>query len=246
MKISLIIDIVLVAIILISAWRGYKAGFITSIIGVVAVVVAIYGANLLATTYAGQFTGLVEPFASGLIDSIETKILGYSPSAVEEEQDFVPVVELTGDDTSSVMKVSTAVLRQLGLDEDIAEPLAQKVSLAVDGVGTGMNVELTKVLSERLCFMALFIIAFILIMIIFTALGNILDLVFGLPGLENINHVLGGALGALRGVVIVLVIACVARYFGIVDIFLGTEIVNETHILKPLMDGNMLSNILGI
>ena len=52
--IGLIIDIVLIAIVVFCAWRGFRAGLITSIIGVVAVVVAIYGANLIAATYSGE------------------------------------------------------------------------------------------------------------------------------------------------------------------------------------------------
>lgn len=244
MSIPLAIDLILVAIVLISTWRGYKSGFITSVVGVVAILVAIYGANLLANTYANQFTGMLEPFVSGLVDSIESQILDFTPT--EGEEDFAPVIRLVGEDLRSVPKVADAVLRQLGFEEDVASALADKVATVTDSVGTKMNIALTRVLSERLCFIGVFTIAFILIMILFTAIGNVLDLVFGLPGLEWVNHILGGALGAVRGIVLLVVIACVCRYLGIIGIVLGEDYVGQTHILKALMDSNMLAAILGI
>ncbi|MGX8699447.1 MAG: CvpA family protein [bacterium] len=246
MSIGLALDLILVAIVLLSAWRGYRAGFITSVVGLVAILVAIYGANLLANTYSSQFTGMVEPFASGLVDSIETRILDFTPADGEEAPDFVPEMQLDEAERKNVGKVCESILLQLGFNEEIAKGLADQVSAVTDAVGTQMNVTLTRVLSERLCFIVLFAIAFCLIMILFTAIGNILDLVFGLPGLEWVNHILGCALGAGRGLILVIVIACVFRYLGIIGIALGQNYVEDTHILKSLMESNMLATILGI
>ncbi|MBQ4381411.1 MAG: CvpA family protein [Oscillospiraceae bacterium] len=247
--IGLIIDIVLIAIVVFCAWRGFRAGLITSIIGVVAVVVAIYGANLIAATYSGEFVGMTEPFVSGLVDSVETKIMGYTPSAEEEDNEtqdsntFVPVLPVLGEDAKNVLKVCTSVLRQMGLAPEIADRIASDVDDSVDTVSAGMNAQLTTALCEKLCFIGVFIVAFLLIMIIFTAIGNVLDLVFGLPGLENINHILGGLLGAVKGAAIVIVICCVLRYLGIV---LTPAVLDSTFITKRLMESNLVADILKI
>lgn len=242
-----ILDIVLIGIIVLCTWRGFRAGIINGILGILALVVAIYGANLIATTYSAEFTDVVEPFASGLIDSLETKILdsiGAEAGADGTDEDtFEPVVPLTESDAQDVLKVSTSIVRQLGLNETIADMIASEVAENVENVSSQMNEELTQTLCEKVCFVGVFFIAFLLISIVFSAVGNVLDLAFGLPGLENINHILGGIFGAAKGIVIVVVITCVCRYLGLV---LKTDIVEETWIMKRLMESNILASILNI
>lgn len=70
-----------------------------------------------------------------------------------------------------------------------------------------------------------------------------IDLSFGLPGLEIVNHILGALLGAARCVMVLIVLACVARYLGIV---LKGEIVEGSYFLDLLMEKNLLSDILKI
>lgn len=239
MTIGLIIDIVLIGILVLCTYRGFKSGLITSIVGIIAVVVAIYGANLVATTYSPEFTGIAEPFVSGLIDSAQTKIMNYDPASSKE----APKVVLTEDEESDVTKVTVSILRELGLNEEIADSIADSVSKQENTVSIKMSETISRFLSEKLCFVAAFVITFALIMIICAAIGNVLDLVFGLPGLEALNHILGGILGAVKGIAIVLVITLVCRYLGIV---LGEEIIDETFILKRLVDSNMLASILNL
>lgn len=249
---GIILDLILICIIVFYTWRGFRSGLINGILGILALVVAVYGANLIATTYSGEFTGVVEPFASGLVDSLETKILDYASSSAERiasgdgEEDggsFTPVYDLGAEDTQDVKKVATAIVRQLGLNEKIASGLAAEVAETVDTVSSRMNDVLTEKLCARICFVMLFVIAFLLIIIIFSAIGNILDLAFGLPGLENINHILGGIFGAAKGILIVVFITCVCRYLGLI---LKEDIVESTWIMKRLMESNLLASILHI
>lgn len=239
LNISLIIDIVLVLIIAVCAYRGFRSGLITSIIGVLAVVVALYGANLIATTYSSEFTGIAEPFVSGLIDTAQQKILNYDPASSKE----TPKAPLTGTDLTNVEKVTNSVLVELGIGDDIAADIAENVAKQEEIVSAKMSETIAKFLSEKLCFIAAFIIGFALIMIICTAIGNVLDVVFGLPGLENLNHILGGVLGAVKGVAIVLVIALMCRYLGFI---VGEDIMEETFLLKRLTDSNMIASIFNL
>ena len=243
MAISIIMDVVLVGIIVLAAYRGFRKGIIASVIGIVSLVVAIYGANLLAVTFSGEFVGVLEPFVSGIVDSTEAKILSYGSNADAEESDYVPTEPVKGEDTKSADKVSYSILKKLGLDDKIADGIATEVSKVTDTVSSRMNTSLTQKICEKLSFIAVFVIAFALIMIIFAAIGNMLDLVFGLPGLENINHILGGILGAAKGIAIVIVICCVCRYLGVL---IGSEIVENTWIMKRLMENNLIANLLKI
>lgn len=255
MLISIIMDLILVGIIALCAYRGFRSGFIASVIGVISVVVAIFGANLVATTFSGEFVGMLEPFVSGLVDTAEAKILNYdaakpeeetaeeSEEAEETENDNVPVAPLPKSDHNNAKKVSNSILKEFGLSDEIAEAIASEVTKITQTVNSQMTTSLTSLICEKLSFIALFIISFALIMILFTAVGNVLDLVFGLPGLENINHILGGILGAAKGIVIVVVICCLCRYLGLI---IDKEIVENTWIMSRLMENNFIAHILNI
>jgi len=88
-----------------------------------------------------------------------------------------------------------------------------------------------------------FAVVFILLTIIFAAIGNVINLAFNMPGLETLNHVLGAVLGLAKGVIILLFIACLFRYLGIL---VPKDITEKTILLKWLIDTNLLANIIGI
>ena len=46
-----ILDIIFIAIILACAWTGYKKRLIMGIGGILAIIISIYGANLLSNTF---------------------------------------------------------------------------------------------------------------------------------------------------------------------------------------------------
>ncbi|MBQ5514461.1 MAG: CvpA family protein, partial [Oscillospiraceae bacterium] len=119
--VSIIMDVLLVGIIVLAAYRGFRKGIIASVIGLVSLVVAIYGANLLAVTFSGEFVGVLEPFVSGIVDSTEAKILSYGSGSEAEESGYVPAEPVNSEDAKSAYKVSYSVLKELGLDDKIVE-----------------------------------------------------------------------------------------------------------------------------
>lgn len=236
-----VLDLILIGIILLAAWRGFRAGFINGICGILAVIVAVYGGNLISNTYSSEFTDMLEPFVSGVVESVEGKVIDSIKG--EGSDSFVPVYDLSQVTESDVGGVCIAVMRQLGISEGSAEKLSEEITKQADEVNSKMLDALTALLCERIAYIALFAISFLLIIIIFTAVGNILDLAFGLPGLENINHILGGVFGAAKGILIVLVITCVCRYMGIL---LKTDLLEGTIIMKRLIESNFIANLLQI
>ena len=57
---NVLIDIVLLLIIALCIWGGYKKGLIMEIGGILAILIAVYGGILLAGTYSSVF--LAAPF----------------------------------------------------------------------------------------------------------------------------------------------------------------------------------------
>ena len=231
---TLAIDLAVVAIIVFCGWRGYKNGLIRGVFGVVTLIVALVLANIAASAYSEEVTGALQPFVGGIIDSAMTKILD-GDVTIEYVED--------ASDAEGFSMAYTA-LREVGLPVPAAINVAD---LAVGDYGVGDSLGfLTELVSERLSstlsYVALFGIAFLLASIIFAVIGNLIGFVFSLPGLKLVDIIAGAALGLAKGFLIVLSLAAVVRYFGL----LAQSTLEETTVLNYFVNNNMIADMLGI
>lgn len=231
---SIIIDAVLALIVLFLVFKGYRRGLIVEMIGVVAIIAAIVGANILAGTYASEFADVMKPFAGGLVDKAVS-------GTVSEDENHDGV--LSPDEMSDVYTVTYNALRKVGVSEPSARLIAEKLNEQTGTAAGHISERITDYLCEKLTFLLIFAIVFILIVIIFVAIGNVINLAFKLPGLETLNHVAGAVFGFAKGAIIVLFIACLFRYLGLL---VPEEITDKTILLKWLTNSNILADIIGI
>lgn len=240
--IKVLIDIIIVAIIAFSIWRGYKGGIIATVCATVALFVSLIAGNVVATVYASEFEGALSTFAGGIVDTAASETLdfkGYDEDG--QPDDRYPI--LTEEEKRDVHTVSLNVLRRVGVSDDVANDIAEETAGEVDTVGLTMRQTITAKLCGKVSFAAVFFVVFLLVVIIFAAIGNIVNLSFTLPGAQRINSIVGAAIGAFNGIIIVLFITCLFRYTGII---IGKEAVGSTAIASWLTDSNALANIFGI
>ncbi|SHI22790.1 Colicin V production protein [Sporobacter termitidis DSM 10068] len=242
------IDGVLILIVAFCAWRGLRNGFIRGVFGVLAIIVAIYGANLVASAYSSEFTGMLEPFVGGIVDKAVTRVVTPDDDVVNpdaapaDDGEKNPDAALTDDEKTDVFDVSFAALRDIGVATGASKLIAEKVGGQVQAVGQPMSVYLTEKLCDALAYIGVFLIAFVLITIIFAVIGNIFNLAFSLPGIASVDKIVGLVLGILKGLLIVLVLAVVVRYVGLVS----ADTVEKTTVLSFLLNRNPLAGILGL
>lgn len=269
---SLIIDIAIIFIVALCLVHGYKDGLIRGAFGFVALIISLFVANIVAAAYAEEFTSMLKPFVSGIIESTFADINRdpedgeefEEPQEPEEPFDFGPY-----EDEAEDFKNAYMVLRRMGLPEAAAVHVARLAvetvapsgdadpdgeSPPIPGATTGPELSpgfvseiyladlIADKLSSILSYVALFAIGFILLAIVFTVAGNLVGVVFSLPGLEIIDKLAGAILGLLRGLIIVYVLAAVVRYAGI----LASSTVDATTVLKHLVNTNPIAVILGI
>jgi len=229
---SIIIDIVLVLIIAVCAWRGYKNGLIRGLIGIVAIILAFAAANIVATTYSGEFTGMIDPFVGGIVDR-----------AISTTEDVDENGVISPDEMSDIYGVTYKSLRSLGVSDSAATKIADAVNEQL-GTSDGRLAErVTDYLCEKLAFILVFAVVFILIAIICAAIGNIINLAFSLPGLEILNRTAGAVFGLFKGILILLFIACLFRYLGLI---LPENVLEKTVLLEWLIESNKLADIIGV
>ena len=65
----ILIDLFIVLIIGLTAWRGWKKGVIVGLCGLLTLAVSVYGANVVATAYYTEYTQILDPFISGYVDT---------------------------------------------------------------------------------------------------------------------------------------------------------------------------------
>lgn len=64
----IVIDLVLLAIIIICVWSGYKKGFIIGIANLLGIIVSLYAAVLVSSAFSYDVVPVLRPFVSGYVE----------------------------------------------------------------------------------------------------------------------------------------------------------------------------------
>ena len=123
-----------------------------------------------------------------------------------------------------------------------ADNIAEEIEERIKETGQQLRETLVAVLCSKLAYVATAVIAFLFIIIIFTVVGNVLNLAFKLPGLEFINYLFGTLFGLAKGLIFAFALAWVLRYTGFI---FGEKTVEDTILLKWMMEHNLLAHFFG-
>ena len=230
-----LIDFAVIGTIAFCAWRGYKNGLIRGVFGVVSLIVSLFVANIAAQAYSGDARGMLMPFVGGIIDSTMTEMteegIEYQALAHDHEIDDVD------------FGAAYTALRQIGLPEAAAVNIAERsLEIEEDEEDRYFPDVIADRLSSTLAYVAVFGIAFLLIAIVFAVIGNLVGLVFSLPGLRLVDIIAGSALGLVKGVIIVYTMAVIIRYYGLLIL----SLLESTTVLNYIVNNNPIANLLGV
>jgi len=233
---NVLIDLAIVAVVAFCGWRGFKSGLVRGAFGVVALIAAIFIANIVASAYSSEFTGMLNPFIGGRVDS---ELMEMMEESVDEPGETVAYPALTVT-VAGARDTIFYTLRRIGLPVSAADSVAER---ATDDESTGLLSDvITDRLSATFAYVAVFGIAFLLISIIFAVIGNLINLVFSLPGLRMVDMIAGTALGLAKGLLIIFALGVIVRYMGI----FAPERLEGTSVLYYIVNNNPIADILGI
>jgi len=233
--VTILIDLAVIGTVAFCGWRGFKGGLIRGAFGVVSIIVALLVANIAAQAYYGETKGMLMPFVGGIIDSTMTEVA----------EDGVEYQALAHDHEveDADFGVAYMTLRQLGLPEAAAVSIAEKsIEIEEDERDGYFSDVIADRLSTAFSYVAVFGIAFLLLAIVFAVIGNLVGVVFALPGFKYIDMISGSVLGLFKGVMIVYTAAVIVRYFGL----LFLPILERTTLLRYIVNNNPIANILGV
>ncbi len=212
--IRLILDMVLLLIVAICTWAGYRKGLIGGIAGILAVIIALFGGSLLSSAYSREVVPVLEPFADGYIDSqntrddvLETLGYGYTDLSLED---------ILARDSSLRYDYAVECMKTVGIYQDRAEEMALKSVEYADRNGVSMTDAVVSTLCTTASYVGCLVVAFLLILILLVAIGNIGNLSFRLPSLELVDEIGGAVLGFVKGFLYCVLLCWVLSFLGVV------------------------------
>ena len=183
---KLIIDIVLITIIALCTWGGYKKGLIGSIAALLVIVISLFSAKMLSAAYSGEVIPALRPFANGYLSATETRErvldrLGYGES--DKSLD-----DILAEDPSLRYDYAYECMSEVGLYADRADEMASRAVELSETKGVDMT----------------------------DASVDVLNLSFRLPNMENLDEIGGAVLGFVKGIIYCVLLCWVLSFLGLV------------------------------
>ena len=234
---NLILDIVLLIIVALCTWDGYKRGLIGGIAGILAIIIALFGGSLISSAYAHEVVPALEPFVDGYVDSQITRDallaqLGYAGSDLSVE-------DLMAQDSSLRYDYAYECLLSVGIYSEQAEMLAERSVAYADENVTGMTEAVVAVLCDTATYVGGLALGFLLILIFLTAIANVGNLSFRLPNLELLDEIGGAALGFVKGFLFCVLLSWVLSFFGLI---IGKTTIENTTLARFFLAFKFLTN----
>ena len=235
-----IIDLILLAVVLLSAYNGYKRGLINEIGAVLCLVLSLYAATVIASNVSFEVVSAVKPFAGGFI---ETVITDQVPQQLGYDTDEYSISDIIANDPAKAVEVAETTFRCMGVYGPTAEKLAQEVQDHRMVNNVGLRVAIINVTCDTVVFAAAVALFFMIILIFLTVLGNIPNVTFRLPNMEEVDEIGGAIVGILRGVLLGMLAVWVLKFMGL---FIGEDTLSSTVIARLFEKIGIVSFFLGV
>jgi len=231
--VALVLDLLIIAVVVFFSWRGWKKGLILTLFGLVAVFVALIGANFLATRFEPAAADYLAPrFEAMLTDQFSRELENEQKARPEISFDELPVSNLVVD-----------FLKDVGLFESLAEDFSATVKdtaqKSIESAAGVIAVGLAKLVAKTL----LFILFFAGILILWFIVSHLLDLVFKLPVLDTLNSTGGMICGLVKALLIVWIAVLL---FQLKSNLITAETLKSSFILRFFIEYNPIFYFISI
>ena len=239
-----IINIVLLAILVICAWQGYKKGIIMGIIQVLVIILSLYGAQVLSDTYSYEVIPVLKPFVSGymetLVEENTYQAFGYEPDEQTGQYDApYSTTDLLNSSPDMRQTVAQRTYQSLGLYDGMAQTLADRTIAYAQENNASLTSSVVTIACQSVTWYAGFLLAFIILFAILTVIVNLPNLSFKIPYIGIVNDLGGLAIGLFVGAMFCSVIVWVFQFAGLV---LPAESIRATGLAGFFLDKNLLAS----
>lgn len=229
-----IFDLVIIAVVALCAFLGFRRGLVLSLCSLVAVIIALLGANFVARTVSPMLADALEPtFATAIEAQLNAGIhdAATAPAASPEPG-------MTDEANSFPLQDVLNALKGLGFYQSLVDTVNQAVEDGMNTVAANAAAQVAAAVAQSVGFAILFAVSFIIILVLWTLLSRALDLVARFPGLNFLNKSLGAAFGIVKACLIFFLLAWLLRFSGLL---IPEEAVEKTILLRFFMNTTPLA-----
>lgn len=235
-----VMDIIVIVIILLSVYFGYKKGFVKSAINLLSFFVAI----ALAVTF-------YKPLAVILTENttIDDWIIGGIISSSEKDNSIDNAKELTSGDDTQLIKQTTEYEEQekSNLVSDVFSELPAVITqnFNIEEIKNNAKEEIAYQASELIMNLLSLIIIYVIVKITLLVAMIVLNGIMQIPVLKQLNEILGMAFGAIIGFTQVYIAFAVITFISSVcDIAVVIEMIKVSSFASVLFENNVIINLL--
>ena len=223
-------DVAIGSILFFFVWRGCRRGFVLTLSSLLTLVVAFVGAAVLSAALAEPTAKLIEPV---IVSSIQDQVSSYwqhAPEAGATSQDVA--AWLAQLPLGQVLEP----LLESKFFQGFAETFQQAVNEEAANAAAHTAQALAHFVAVHIARSVIFMITFVLLIFAWDAFSRTLDLVTKLPVIHSANQLTGGAIGLVKGALIVFIAVWLLR-----DSYIPPAAVEQTWLLKLFATVNPLS-----
>ena len=225
----LIYDLAILAILIFFVWLGCRKGLVLTLCSLLAVFVALIGASVLSNALAEPVAKAIEPAVTRSIHDTVTSYYQRSPTETSSEDEEAWLAQLPLEEVLEP-------LRDSRFFQGFADTFRRAVDDRATEIVTHAARELARYVAVQIARMVIFAVAFFAILIAWWFLSHALDLVARLPVLSSVNRWGGGAVGLLKGALVVFIAVWLLR-----DSYIPPAAVERTYLLKFFCTASPLS-----
>lgn len=238
-------DIAILVILVLFAIFGARKGFVLTLFGLAGLFVAFFGARFLSARLYQPVSDLIQP---GIYETITGVGRGDSDPAPSAEPSPSPSPDAepensAGDRSDAALSLDDLLerIKSADLYKGLTDLLEDAVHTDKIQETTGSPAgALADYAADLIAKAVLFLAGFLVILLLWTLLGKLLDLACRLPVLSAANHLGGAALGLVKGTLIVIILVWLGQLFSLVPRQ------PETPVLKLFSNGNLIRLLDGL
>ncbi|MBR0160736.1 MAG: CvpA family protein [Oscillospiraceae bacterium] len=235
--ISIILDLLLLLIVAMCIWHGYRRGIVGGVLSLAALLIALLGGSSLSDSYSYQVNSALEPFVEGYIDSQLTRdevldAMGYGNTDLSLE-------DVLERDSSLRWDYAFLCFEHVGFHERRSEELAEDTVTLADTQDLSMTEAVITILCDTISYVAGLTLAFLLILIVLTVVGSIGSLVFRLPpNLELLDEIGGALMGFIKGFLYGVLLTWILSFLGLA---IGKETLDNSLLARFFLNLSFLT-----
>ncbi len=194
---SAIVDIILLIVLFVMILAGIKNGFVRCVLSVVAFTLAFAAAVFLS-----------EPAAQTVYDNFAKEPI---ESAIAERITDTGTAQTAADSTQAVIdslpEAVVSAASSLGIDVSQLAEQAGNINLNTSDMAAELTDKVARPIALAVLKVLAFAVIFLILNLVLQIAVSVISRLFDLPVLKTFNRTLGGVLGAVKGLLLVTVLA---------------------------------------